>query len=114
MAIGFTFGIIAVSELLRWVYALWTVWLEYKTALRFPHLKRRARLWPLALLSVCHSGPWFLGVIIFITYKVIFEYPQPEWLWLLGGFYSYPIIIGGGILLSLHKDPHKFTEEHKP
>jgi hypothetical protein len=108
---GFITGIFAYVELIRWVYTLSVVWEEYRTAVAFPHLQRRANLWPIPLIFLLHSGPWFLAVIIFGTYEILTGQTQPEWYWYLGGFYGYGVIIGTIIALSLRRHSYKSPSE---
>jgi len=111
---GFIAGIFVYLEIIRWVYTLLVVWGEYRIAKDFPHLQRRASLWPVPLLFLLHSGPWFLVVVVISTYKILTGQSQPEWFWFLGGFYAYGVIIGVTILTSLRTYSTKQSSENKP
>ncbi len=77
-----------IERVFGWAACLWMVYDDYRIAVTYPHLGRPRRLLLFVPLIFLHSGPWALGVTVFMTLELFAIAPEISF-WFAGGFLAF-------------------------
>ena len=92
--LGLLVGLLLYERLFIWMAFLWATYAEYRTALTYPHLRRRRSLVVFVPLTLLHSGPWLLALVIFGAFH-LYTSQREEWhYWMVAGFLGGLAVMG--------------------
>ena len=92
--LGLLVGLLLYERLFIWMAFLWATYAEYRTALTYPHLRRRRSLVVFVPLTLLHSGPWLLALVIFAAFH-LYTSQREEWhYWIVSGLLGGLAVMG--------------------
>jgi hypothetical protein len=99
--IGFFAGSLFSSQLTRWGALLWVSTTKHGGDFLGP--PKRRLLWALPFVALLHSAPYLIALIIVLTVYALQGKVGSPWLWFLGGFYAYLVLVSLTLLKAYRK-----------
>jgi len=99
--LGFFAGTLFSSQVMRWGALLWVSTTTHGGDFLGP--PKRRLLWALPFVALFHSAPYLIALLIILTICTLQGKVGSPWLWFLGGFYTYLVIMSLTLLKAYRK-----------